>query len=94
MGSHRAPGWRASRSLETKPLGARFVTSPLLTFGDRFSLSRGLLEASWLLSSIPGLYPLEASSTHPPSREDQECLRQCHVLLGGQSAPGSAVGCR
>lgn len=84
MGSHRAPGWRASHSHETKPLGARFVTSPLLTFGDRFSLSRGLLEASWLLSSIPGLYPLEASSTHPPSRDDQDVSDSATCSLGGR----------
>lgn len=56
MGSHRPPGWRASCSLETKPLGAKFVTSPLLTFGDRFSLSRGLSEASWAVEQH--LWPL------------------------------------
>lgn len=57
MGSHRPPCWRASRSLETKPLGARLVTLPLLTFGDKSSLSRGLSEASWSVEQDPRPLP-------------------------------------
>ena len=38
-------------------------------------------------SSIPGLYPLDASSTPPASCVHQKCLLTLHMCPGGQSYP-------
>lgn len=71
------------------------MLKPLLTFWTTVFLARGRREREGypvhhrMCSSIPGLYPLHASSNmyHFPVQTTRNITRHCQMSLGGQNHP-------